>query len=111
MDEIVFLGLLLLVFVGLPLGLGLLFYFIPVKLGFPNTAKYLTIVYSFIVIASGLFLVFEDLFFSKNDAKKLIEEQGILLTDQFDLVKNESMSGIGDYYHTFTLRIGATIPF
>lgn len=105
MDAYIFIGLLILVFVGLPIGLGLLFYFIPKKLGYPKTAKYLTIAYGLIVLVIGLFIAFEDQLFTKNNEKELVEEQSFKLQDEFDLVKNESFSAIGDYYHTFTLKI------
>ena len=50
-------------------------------------------------------IIFEDQLFTKNRANKLVEEQGIELIDEFELVHNESMTAIGDYYHTFTLEI------
>lgn len=106
MDTYIFIGLLIIVFVGLPIGaLGLLFYFIPKRLGYPKTAKYLTIAYGLLVLTIGLYIVFEYYFFTKNNAKELVEKQDIKLRDDFELLKNESMSAIGDYYHTFTLKI------
>lgn len=105
MDEFLFIGLLILVFVGIPVGIGLLLYFVPKRLGHPKTAKYLTIGYGILVLTITLFIVFEDQLFTKNSAYKLVSEQGIELNDEFDLIQNESMSAIGDYYHTFTLRI------
>jgi len=95
----------MIVFVGLPIGLGLLFYFVPKKLGYPKTAKYLTIIFGILVLTLVLWTVFEDQLFTKNNAKELVEEQQILLTDKIELEKNESSSVIGDYYHTFTLKI------
>jgi hypothetical protein len=105
LDSILFIGLLILVFIGIPTGLGLLFYFVPKKLGYPKTAKYLTIAYGLFVLTIGLYIAFEDQLFTKSNAKELVEEQEIKLTDDFELLKNESMSAIGDYYHTFTLRV------
>lgn len=105
MDSILFIGLLILVFIGIPIGLGLLFYFVPKSLGYPKTSKYLTIAYGLFVLTIGLYIAFEDQLFTKNNAKELVEEQDIKLTDDFELLKNESMSAIGDYYHTFTLKI------
>ena len=98
-------GLIIIVFVGLPILLGLLFYYVPKKLGFPIKAKYLTLFYGLIVLTVTLFIVFEDNFFTKNDAKKLLEEQEIFLADNYDLLGNESISGIGEYYHSFNLKI------
>ena len=105
MDAFLFIGLLILVFVGIPVGIGLLLYFVPKRLGHPKTAKYLTIGYGVLVLTITLFIVFEDQLFTKNSAYKLVSEQGIELNDEFELIHNESMSAIGDYYHTFTLKI------
>ena len=52
-----------------------------------------------------LWTVFEDQLFTKGNAKELVEEQKILLQDNFELKENKSMSAIGDYYHTFTLKL------
>jgi len=105
MDTFLLIGLFILVFVGLPVGLGLIIYFVPRKLGYPKTSKYLTIVYSLFILIVILFSIFQDQLFTRNDARKLVEEQEILLSDKFELESNESMSAIGDYYHTFTLKI------
>ena len=107
MDEIIFIGLLILVFIGIPVGVGLLFYFIPRRMGYKKVSKYLTISYIIIVLSILLFVTFEDQLFSKNNAKELVEEQGIELFDEFELTNNESMFAINDYYHTFTLQISA----
>lgn len=105
MDGLLFIGTLLLVFIEIPVGLGLLLYFVPGKLGYPKTAKYLTTIYGLTVLAIALFIVLEDQLFTKSDAKKLIEEQNIQLRDGFVLLDNSSSSAIGDYYHTFTLEM------
>ena len=105
MDEYLFIGLLMLVFIGIPVGVGLLLYFIPKRLGYPKASTYLIIGYGLIVLAITFFIVFEDQLFTENNAKRLIEEQGMELIDEFELVNNKSMSAIGDYYHTFTLEI------
>lgn len=105
MDGILFIGLLILFFVGLPIGIACLLYFIPKKLGYPKTGKYLTIIFGLLVLTMVLWTVFEDQLFTKGNAKELVEEQQILLQDKFELKENKSMSAIGDYYHTFTLEI------
>ncbi len=94
-------GIFILVFIGL----GLLVYFIPKKLGYSKTAKYLTMIYALVMLSIAVFVIFEDQFFTKNQAKELVTEQDLKLTDKFDLVRNESLTAIGDYYHTFTLKI------
>ncbi|MBN7812366.1 hypothetical protein J0A68_15545 [Algoriphagus sp. H41] len=65
----------------------------------------MTIAHGLFVLTIGLYIAFEDQLFTKSEAKELVEEQGILLTDDFELSKNESMSAIGDYYHIFALKI------
>ena len=52
-----------------------------------------------------LWTVFEDQLFTKENAKELVEEQNISLQDNFELKENKSMSAIGDFYHTFTLKL------
>jgi len=105
MDAFLQIGLYLLVFVGLPIGLVCLLYYIPTKLGYPKTGKYLAFMFGFLVLTFVLWIAFEDQFFTKDNARELVEEQQILLEDNFELKENKSMSAIGDYYHTFTLEI------
>jgi hypothetical protein len=94
-----------LLFIIIILVVGLLLYFIPKKLGYNKTGKYLTSFYILIISTIIIYSVFEDKFFSKNDALNLILEQGIDLEDDYELLDNKSMSAIGEYYHTFTLKI------
>ena len=105
MDAIIFIGLYILVFIGLPIGLIWLFNFIPKKLGYPKTGKYLAIIFGLFVLTIILLTAFEDQLFTKDNAKELVEEQQIIMADEFELTENKSASAIGDYYHTFTLKI------
>jgi hypothetical protein len=91
--------------IGIPVVIGLLIYFVPRLLGYPKTAKILTIIYSVIVLCLILFIVLGDQFFTKKDAIKLIEEQGFSLKDEFELVDNKSSWAIGDYFHSFSIKI------
>jgi hypothetical protein len=100
-----FIGVFILVYLGLTIGLGIFIHLILKKLGYPKTAKYLTVAYGLIVLTIGIAIVFEDQLFTKNNAKELVEEQDIKLTDEFELLKNESISSIEESYHTFTLKI------
>ncbi len=54
-----------------------------------------------------LYIIFEDQLFFKRDARKLLSEQNLLLRDNFEIIENTSTSAIGDYYHTFTLKISS----
>lgn len=105
LDDFLFIGLLLLTFVGLPIGIACLLYFIPKKLGYPKTGRYLTMIFGLLVLTIVLWTVFEDQLFTKENAKELVEEQKILLQDNFEFKENKSMSAIGDHYHTFTLKL------
>ncbi|WP_073109456.1 hypothetical protein [Hymenobacter daecheongensis] len=107
MEALTFIGILIIIFLAIAITPAVLTYFIPKKLGYPKTAKYLTAIYAISALAITFFIVFEDQFFTKNDARKLVEEQEVKLIDEFTLVENESMFAIGDYYHTFTLKISA----
>ena len=105
MEEFILIVLLIFAFVGIPICLGLLFYFVPKKLGYPKAAKYLTWIFIFACLLLFFGAVFEDELFTKNDARDLIQEQKFTLQDKFDILKNNSSFAIGDYRHTFTLRI------
>ncbi len=65
----------------------------------------MAIIFGLLVLTLVLWTVFEDQLFSKDNAKELVEEQQILLADNFELQENKSMSAIGDYYHSFILKI------
>jgi hypothetical protein len=98
-------GILYLVLAGIPIGLGLLIYFALKNLGYQKAGKYLTIIYGVVILTIIVMSVFEDQLFTKQGAKKLIEEQEIELFDDFKLENNKSSSIYEDYYHTFTLKI------
>jgi hypothetical protein len=87
------------------IGIVWLSFWIPKKLGYPKFGKYLSIIIGIIIAIFILTEIFEDELFSKNDPEELLKEQNIVLINEFELTENKSMSGIGDYYHTFTLKI------
>lgn len=97
--------LFILSFIGIPVGIGCLLYFIPKKYGYPKLGKYLTITFGAILLILVLYIRYEDHFFTKNMAKELVDEQDIFLADEFELERNESLGTIGEFYHTFTLKI------
>jgi 4-amino-4-deoxy-L-arabinose transferase-like glycosyltransferase len=68
--------ILILVFIGLPIGIGLLFYFTPKKLGQPKIGKYLTIAY-----ALALLLIASRYYFEERKQNRKIES-AILLADR-----------------------------
>ena len=94
-----------LIFVALIIAIPFTFYWVPTKLGYPKTGKILGAVVglSFAVILYRWY--FEDELFTKNEAAEFLMEQNIELDDDFEIVNNCSTSGIGEYYHLFTLKI------
>lgn len=100
---IIFLVLLLFV-----IGIGFTIYYISKKLGFPKVGKVLAFGLGIGFLIMSVLAIFEDELFSKSDAINLLAEQNIELIEDFEIVNNESMSAIGDYYHTFSLKISNT---
>lgn len=94
-----------LVFVVIPLLIGRIIYIIPKRMGYVKIAKWLTYIYVVVLGIFALTSIFEDELFSRSDALIQLKELNIDLVDEFDLTHNESTSGIGDYYHTFSLSI------
>ncbi|MGV3704738.1 MAG: hypothetical protein ACO1NU_05105 [Arcticibacter sp.] len=80
-------------------------YWIPKKLGIRETGRLFAAVITLLFGVTALSVVFGDKLFSNDKVKELLAEQDIKLIDDFDMVENKSTSAIGDYYHTFTLRI------
>lgn len=105
MEAIGLIIVILLFFVGIPFIIGRLIYIIPKRLGYTRTAKWAIWIYITLIGLVILATTFEDELFTKNDARKFAKELDISLTDDFRLIQNESMSGIGDYYHTFSLSV------
>jgi hypothetical protein len=92
--------------IGLPFSLLVaLFYWVPTALGHKKTGVILASLFGGLSLGIALPILFDDQLFSKSDARDLLAEQNIRLRDDFAIMKNESTSRVGDYYHTFTLRI------
>ena len=100
----IYLIVFLLIFIII-IGIIWLSFWLPKKLGYPKFGKYLSIIIGVIISLFVLSEIFEDELFSKKNATELLAEQNIRLNDEFELIENKSMSAIGDYYHTFTLKI------
>jgi hypothetical protein len=94
-----------LLFLALIVGLIWLSFWLPKKLGYPKFGKYFSIIIGVLISLFILSEIYKDELFSKNNATELLAEQNIKLNDEFELIENKSMSSIGDYYHTFTLKI------
>lgn len=94
-----------LIFTFLAVGFIFLAYWIPKKMGYSKVGKYISIILTLLIVIMTTLTIFDDKLFSKSDAEELLMEQGIQLHDSFKIDENISMSGIGDYYHMFTLII------
>jgi len=82
-------------------------YSIPTKSGQKKLGIFLSSIVGLFFIYIAVSMIFEDELFSKNEAENLLVEQNINLNNDFEILENKSMSAIGDYYHTFTLKITA----
>ena len=68
--------ILILVFIGVPIGVGSLFYFIPKKLGYPKAGKYLTIAFTLTLLTIATWYYVEE----RKQSRK--NETAILLADR-----------------------------
>ena len=89
-------------------GFIFLAYWIPKRVGYPKTGKYISIVLALLIATIAIRIIFGDYLFSKSDARNLLTELDIHIAEDFDISENKSMIAPGDYYHTFTLRITLT---
>jgi len=94
-----------LIVLAIVIGIIWLSFWLPKKLGYPRFGRYFSIIVGILISLYILSEIFEDKLFSKNNATEFLTEQNIKLTDDFEIKDNKSMSSIGDYYHTFTLKI------
>lgn len=99
-----FVLIIILIFIGLPVLIGWLIYFIAKRRGHPKLARWLTLGYFAVLFLFGVAILFSDQFFTKNDARKLLATQDIHLKEEFRILENKS-EWLGDFYHTFTLSI------
>ncbi|MGM8363584.1 hypothetical protein ACSV4D_16845 [Flavobacterium sp. ARAG 55.4] len=110
MDSI-FLTIILILVVLIPsafcIWLMYILYSIPAKSGQKKLGIFLSSIVGLFFIYITVNMIFEDELFSKKDSENLLAEQNIVLNNDFELLENKSMSAIGDYYHTFTLKITA----
>jgi hypothetical protein len=101
----IFIGIIFLIVFLICSGITFLFYYTPKKLGYPKVGIVLASIVGLFFIYVTITDIYADELFSKSDAEQLLIGQDIELNDDFELVQNESMTAIGDYYHTFTLKI------
>ena len=95
----------LLIFVLFMIGILFFIYWIPKKLGYPKVGKFLSIGLFVLLILIILYGVFQDAFFTKNQARELLVKQEIVLNDDFKILNNKTTMNIGSNYHRFRLEI------
>jgi len=89
----------------IPVAVIYLAYWFSKKAGYPRAGKILSAILSLLLLIIISTSIFADELFTSSDARMLLAFQNVTLTEPFKILENESMSGIGDYYHTFTLKI------
>lgn len=104
MDFILFWGLVTFILVMLFIGIPYLIFFIFKKFGFRKTGKKVGFIIFLIFCCAAIYVSFEDYFFFKFSARKELKALDLELTDDFEILKNES-GGFTDYYHIFELKI------
>ena len=95
----------LLIFIVFMIGILFFIYWIPKKLGYPKVGKYLSIGLAVLLVMIISYGIFQDAFFTKNQVKELLAEQGIVINDDFKILNNKTSFAIGEYYHRFRLEI------
>lgn len=105
MDDFFFSAILFLIFIGIPLGFLWFLYFIGTKLQSRKTGIWLASIMGSVYLLIFLFLNFEDKFFFKSDAEKILRKNEIILKDDFEITEHETSAAIGDYYENFKLKI------
>jgi hypothetical protein len=98
-NPLLFVVLLFLVFVALVAGLIYFSYWLPKRLGQKKLGIVLSGMLIFITVCFILSVIFENELFFKSDAKKLLQENNIILVDQFSFnsIKNDQFGGITQF--------------
>lgn len=105
MDDFLFSTIFFLILFVIPMGFLWFLYFIGTKLQSRKMGIWLASIMATIYLLTILFLKFEDKFFYKSDAEKILKQHEIVLIDDFEIINHETTFAIGDSYETFTLKI------
>ena len=79
--------------------------YIIAQIGFPKAGQLAAVLVVIAFIGFCFYIVFQDHFFTKSNATEYLSEQGILISDDFEILENNSSFAIGDYYRYFRLKI------
>lgn len=97
-------ALIFLIWFGIPGLFIYLMYWILKKSGRKKLGTIVSIVLILPFLMLTLYLLFDDLLFSKSDARQPLSEHHITLNDDFKIISNQS-GGLRDYTHQFELSI------
>lgn len=84
----------------------MVFLFYRKKIRKQKTGIILVSTVGFLYLLGVFYLSFEDEFFTKYQARKILVNNKIELKEDFEIINNETGGGMGDYYQTFSLKIG-----
>jgi hypothetical protein len=79
-------------------------YWTLINLHFKKAGKTVAIVFTVLASLPFLSLAFEDYFFFKSDARKILKEDQIELRENFE-IKSNQITGLNDLYQKFELQI------
>jgi hypothetical protein len=79
-------------------------YWTLINLRFKKAGKIVAIVFTALALLPFLVFALEDYFFFKSDARKFLNENQIILTDDFT-IKSNHITGLSDLYQKFELQI------
>lgn len=84
----------------------MVFLFYRKKIRKQKTGIILVSTVGFLYLLGVFYLSSEDEFFTKYQARKILVNNKIELKEDFEIINNETGGGMGDYYQTFSLKIG-----
>jgi hypothetical protein len=104
-DDLIFLIILFVIFIGIPVGFLVLLYYIGKRLESKRTGIILSSSVGLFFLLCFLYLRFEDQLFTRSNARELLLTNKIELKDDFEIIENETNFAIGDFHQRFELTI------
>jgi Tfp pilus assembly protein PilO len=81
-------------------------YWTLINLHFKKAGRIVAVIFTVLALLPFLSLAFEDYFFFKSDARKMLKENQIELTEDFK-IKSNRITGLNDLYQKFELQISS----
>lgn len=104
-DDLIFLIILFVIFIGIPVGFLFLLYYIGKRLESKRTGIILSSSVGLFFLLCFLYLRFEDQLFTRSNARELLLTNKIELKDDFEIIQNETNFAVGDFHQRFELKI------